>query len=241
MLFETVDDDLLEDGVTKKSDLEAEAQLGGPELFFPYRIYSTMPRRRQLETPMLIEGRVVHSYTALVVKEYIDLHTGEIIPADKVKNDARAPIFIHSSELALRKEYAIGKIRKDLRPFVRFVLKFRNARRGVTPSIGQLCTWYAELTDRSPASIRRNIQRLDELGILNGDVLYPLFQIAGTGKSRMSFLGERESASMKMMHLMQRKEDWLRKEAMEPDAVTEKSVERCSRKSNKLRPIPLAA
>lgn len=123
------------------------------------------------------------------VREYMDATTGEIIPAEELS----IPTLDLRTKQADR-EAALHSLRPEVRSFAYFVLKFANKRRGITPGIGTLCIWYADLHGRRAQNIRRYIQRLTEAGILAGEnLLGPLFQ--QTGGSARTHLSEESHAS----------------------------------------------
>jgi hypothetical protein len=109
------------------------------------------------------------------VCEYIDMRAGEVIPADQV----RIPVLDMRAKLPAR-ERALDGLRSEVRQFARFVLKFANRRRGITPGIDTLCQWYADLSGKLAKNVRRYVPKLHEAGILAGEnLLGPLFQRAG--------------------------------------------------------------
>jgi len=123
------------------------------------------------------------------IREYADMTTGEIIPAEELT----IPTLDLRTKQADR-EAALNSLRPEARTFAYFVLKFSNKRRGITPGIGTLCIWYADLHGRKAQHIRRYLPRLTEAGILAGEnLLGPLFQ--QTGGSARAHLAEESHAS----------------------------------------------
>lgn len=118
------------------------------------------------------------------VHEFIDMMSGEIIPA------AQLSIGV----LDLRKRYpareaALASLRPEVLPFALFVLRFANKRRGITPGIAVLCRWYADLHGKQTKNVRRYVPSLLKAGILAGDTLLgPLFQ--RTGGAARDHMGE---------------------------------------------------
>lgn len=118
------------------------------------------------------------------VREYVNIETGEIIPAEQL----RIPALDLREKLPARSA-ALGALRHEVRKFAEFILQFANKRRGITPGIDTLCQWYAELHGRQAGHIRRYIKPLTEAGILAGEsLLGTLFQRTG-GRAR-DHLGE---------------------------------------------------
>jgi hypothetical protein len=123
------------------------------------------------------------------VSEYMDSRAGEVIPAEQV----RIPALDMRDRLPAR-ERALKSLRPEVRQFARFVLKFANRRRGITPGIDTLCQWYADLCGKLAKNVRRHIPKLHEAGILAGEnLLGPLFQRAGG--SAVASLGEEMHAA----------------------------------------------
>lgn len=127
------------------------------------------------------------------VTEYIDLMTGEIIPADA----AQIPVLDLRGKQA-QKDMVLAKLRPEVRAFAYFFLSYANKRRGITPGINTLCHWYADLTGKRADNIRRYIPELEAAGILaNENLLGPLFQ--RTGGSARAHLGEEAAANARYM------------------------------------------
>lgn len=123
------------------------------------------------------------------VHEYLDTGTGEIIPADQLN----IPVLDLRERLPARAK-ALASLRPEVRRFATFVLRFANLRRGITPDIGALCQWYAEMHDRRSQDVRRYIRPLYTAGVLAGETLLgPLFQRTG-GRAR-EHLGEEYRAA----------------------------------------------
>jgi hypothetical protein len=111
---------------------------------------------------------------------------------------------IRVGELALQKEAALSRLRPEVREFAHFVLSFRNQRRGVTPAMNGLVKWYAQMTGKRASDVRRYLPRLDEAGIVSGDVMHPMFQFAGTKVRRRSHLAEANTAALKFSTICRR-------------------------------------
>lgn len=115
---------------------------------------------------------------------YINMKTGELIPAEQLN----IPCLDLRAKLPA-KARVLEALRPEVREFAHFVLRFANHRRGITPSIGTLCHWYAEMHSRRSQDIRRYISVLTKSGVLAGETLLaPLFQ--RTGGTRKDHLGE---------------------------------------------------
>lgn len=117
------------------------------------------------------------------VIEYIDLSTGEIIPA----KDADIGPSINVSAKVKSREAVLSKLRPEVRAFALFVLDFRNARRGITPGINTLCHWYAELTGKRSDNVARYLPKLYEADILAGEnVLGKLWQFTSKRRTELA-------------------------------------------------------
>jgi len=110
------------------------------------------------------------------VTAYVDLETGEIIPAGNVR--------IPKVDVAKRikeKEAALKSMRPEVRKFALFVLRFRNRRRGLTPDLDTIGRWYSELCGKQVSHVRRYYPALRRAGILAGsNVLSPAWQMHTT-------------------------------------------------------------
>lgn len=165
-----------------------------------YRVLAVTYVWREVDLPIPIDGRKVTRYRAPKVHEYVDMTTGEIIPASQLRNDHEVWPSLHFSERALLRSAVMSALRKEVRPFVYFVLEFRNNRRGITPSSYELANWYARLHDKQPQHVRRYIQPMVEAGILAGEsILAPLFQISGRHTSARDHVSEDCVASSRFM------------------------------------------
>lgn len=127
---------------------------------------------------------------APVIVDYVDLETGEILPAIKAKRLGAWPEIRVSECMAVR-EAAINSLRPEVQQFAYFVLQFRNRRRGIHPTIETLVSWYAQLHGKRADNIRRYIPRLRYAGVLvNDSLLGEAFQIAGKNTSAKDHLCE---------------------------------------------------
>lgn len=156
-----------------------------------------VPSRRELNHPMLVNGNLVFAYDSVEISEYLDTATGEIISAAQMAFHPDLKPTMRAGELTLQKQAVLSQLRPEVREFAYFVLAFRDQRRGVTPTIDVLVKWYAKMTGRRGSDIKRYLPRLDEAGICNGSVMYPLFQFAGTKAKKISHLGADIAASGK--------------------------------------------
>lgn len=166
-------------------------------LLFPYRIDT---KWRKVAKAMTINGSEVTRYKAPFVEEYIDLSTGEIIKTVHLRNDPRVPPQIYVGEIMLQRQAMMNSFRKEVREFAYFVLKFRNNRRGITPTIDTLVEWYARINEKRVSNVRRYVNVLERAGLLAGSsLLSPLFQSTGKTKTTKDHLGEDFSASTQFM------------------------------------------
>lgn len=166
--------------ITKRISKHANKPL---EVLTPWR---WKYQHRDLPEPIIYGGKCIDSYLALKVTEYVDTETGEIFPAKDLLKSKRIRE-IHAGEFSLMRSTLLAALRPEVRPFAEYVLKFRNARCGITPGINTLATWYAELHGKRASNVRRLIPALYKGGILAGESLAsPLFQYGrGTRGSRL--------------------------------------------------------
>lgn len=122
------------------------------------------------------------------VAEYVDVETGEVVSGDSM------PPALHIGEKVETRAAILKSLRPEARDFAAFVVGFANKRRGITPAIGELCHWYADLAGKRPDNVRRLIKPLIAAKVLANDNLLGLaFQ--RTGGTLRDHLSEAESAS----------------------------------------------
>lgn len=168
-----------------------------------YRPCSITHEMRKLKTPIRINGEKVDRYRAPLIIEYVDMETGEIIPAAAVSKDSEVWPTFHFSERVLQREFILASLRKEVREFALFVIAFSNKRRGVTPGVDELVKWYARLTGQRACHVRRYVPRLEKMKVLAGaSLLGPLFQIAGSTATTGIHLGEDFRACEKFMRML---------------------------------------
>lgn len=165
-----------------------------------YQPYNIIKKTRKIDSPIHLNGEKVTRYKAPCITEYVDMQTGEIIPAIALKNNPEVWPTVHNSERMLQREFILHGLRDEVREFAVFILQFRNQRRGVTPGVEQLVKWYAEITGKQACHVRRYVPPLENAGVIAGSsVLGPLFQIAGRSVSANKHLGEDSEAARKFM------------------------------------------
>lgn len=170
------------------------------------KIFSVKQVRMKLDSPILLNGQVLHTAIKLVVT-WVDLDTGELLN-EKQARRLGYPSFDYGNML-LRKDYILGTLRHEVRSFAEFVLHFRNKRRGLTPSIRELCHWYSEYSGKRADHVRRYIHGLVDAGILSGDnpdVLMPIFQWNDKNAKPTDYLSEMFVARNTFDKLMRRRE-----------------------------------
>ena len=158
-----------------------------PESLRPFTYKTT--KVKKLDSPIIMNGQKVRAIEVRKVAEYVDTYSGEIFTAKEAK--ALGLQEIDYGLLALRREAILGGLRKEVREFAMFVLKFRNKRRGVTPNAQELCRMYAELYNKRSDNVRRLLDTLKKKGILESDeLLSPEFQISGVNTTAKDHLAE---------------------------------------------------
>ena len=111
------------------------------------------------------------------VIELVDKTTGEILTAEQAEKVGFRQ-GINFGVFVLQRETVLNNLRKEVREFALFVLKFRNQRGGITPDVDELCKMYAELHGMKTSHVKRYVERLKEVGVLSSKYLVgPLFQI----------------------------------------------------------------
>lgn len=165
-----------------------------------YIPWTVVMKFREIETPIMLHSKRVTSYRAPVITEYVDTLTGEILQATELRNDKELWQVMYASERCMQREFILSSLRPEVREFALFVLRFRNQRRGVTPSFEGLVKWYAELSGKRPDNVRRYIPVLTDAGIIAGEsLLGPLFQIAGKSVAAGEHLCEDSNAYSRLV------------------------------------------
>lgn len=160
---------------------------------------------KTVKLPVWIDGKCTNTYLAAEITEFVDVQTGEIVEATKRGQlSSRKPI--NHAEMLMQRQAALARLRPEVQHFARFVLRFRDQRRGLTPGMDTLVKWYAELHDRRAADVRRLVPALEAGGICVGDCLHPLFQLVQKRWQRSHFLGELEVANYAYAKLLREKE-----------------------------------
>jgi hypothetical protein len=163
-----------------------------------YVPFSIINKWRRLDLPIKIKGKKVSRYESVVISEYVDTSTGEILPVGTLKNDPDLWPTVYASERFMQREFILNALRKEVQEFAYFVLAFRNQRRGVTPAFQELVKWYAHLMNKQPCHVQRYIKVLEVAQIIAGsELLAPLFMIAGKSVAVREHLSEDANASAK--------------------------------------------
>lgn len=156
-----------------------------------FRPYTILHEMRTLRSPIRLNNKTVMRYRAPVVVEYLDMETGEIMPAAVVLKHPEAWPEVRCSERMLQRDFILNSLRKEVREFALFLLRFKNERRGVTPGVNQIVHWYARLTGKRASNVRRYLEPLKQAGVIAGtSLLGPLFQVAGTRTKASEHLSE---------------------------------------------------
>lgn len=156
---------------TSDHDYETSVTENNGENVAPLVPYVIEHRWRRLTLPIMQLGKRVEKYLAPVVVEWLDRGTGVIMSDADARKDPRYRHPLRVSERCGQREYALTALRPEVKAFALFVLQFRNRRRGITPGIQTLVKWYAKCTNKRPENVRRNIQRLQDARIIEGDSL----------------------------------------------------------------------
>lgn len=142
------------------------------------------------------------------VTEYVDISTGEIVSAQYAKMLGITEINIRM--LKLHQDTVLDKLRKEVRDFAMFLLLFRNKRRGISPDLERICSWYSEYTGMRRDNVKRYIPTLKEVGVLASDtLLMPVFQISGKNTKGSDHLSEDFEAERKFHELLRRRDSYV--------------------------------
>lgn len=129
---------------------------------------------------------------------FLDTHTGELLQMEQLPgNDVPNPLWYE--EVQIIRETILKSLRSEVREFAKFILLFRNHRRGIFPGITQLASWYGKLHGKRPDNVRRLINQLIKSGLLENETLVgQYFQFAGQGKPHSYHKGEETRAAVQL-------------------------------------------
>lgn len=100
------------------------------------------------------------------VSEYLDMVTGEIITAEVAKHHGMKAA---RPDAMLRREQKLNGLRKEVRQFADFLLKFRSQLGGFLVELDQLVKWFGEYEGKEAKHVRRYLPRLVDGEILDFD------------------------------------------------------------------------
>lgn len=100
------------------------------------------------------------------VSEYLDMETGEIISAEVAKHQGMKAV---RPDAMLRRDQKLNNLRKEVRQFAVFLLKFRSQLGGFLVELDQLVKWFGECEGKEAKHVRRYLPRLIDGGILDFD------------------------------------------------------------------------
>lgn len=128
----------------------------------------------------------------LIVTEYVDVTTGEILLADVVQKMGVRSI---RPQASLRRVKHLDDLRKEPREFAAFILRFRNRRCSFLMPLETLVDWYSKMTGKRPDNIRRYFTPLIDAGILDSGLrLTKDFMISNPHAGKEEALGEESRA-----------------------------------------------
>lgn len=175
-------------------------ELINPENLYPLTVDTKYTTYQELKKDgSKVNRRVPHP----VVKEYVDVSTGEILSAKRVLQIGIKPY----NYVLIRQQQTLvlGLLRKEVLNFANFLLMFRNKRRGISPDLDTICKWYAEAHNMRKDNVRQYVKVLKNCGVLASDTLMaPLFQIAGKNTKAVDHLSEDFDAAIKYEKYLRR-------------------------------------
>jgi len=145
---------------------------------------------RRLATPVKLGKTTLSRYKCAEAIEWIDLITGEILHVQQAKSLGLGT-GVHAGEMALQRAAVLAGLREEPRTFARYLLRFRNKRRGIAPSLTQVRRWYAITTGQRMDNTARLVEPLKRADIVAGEsVLGMLWQIAGKQATSREHMNE---------------------------------------------------
>lgn len=162
----------------------------------PYKVEIT---EKRLNSVLIKNGRTYRKIYYPSIREYVDLNTGEIFCASIVHRQFGAPL--DYSLRILQRQAVLDSLRSEVREFAIYVLQFRNKRRGLTPDINTLCTWYGEHKGIRSDNVKRYLKKMNEI-LVDDSLLTPLFEMTDGQMSARDFIGESTKARVIRMLLL---------------------------------------
>lgn len=98
------------------------------------------------------------------VTEVVDLSTGEILSLKEAKKQGVSVIYPDIMQI---RQYKLDKLRKEVRAFAEFILKFRDRGCGFLVEFSTLIEWYKYYTNKTTFNIKRYIDPLIKAGVLD--------------------------------------------------------------------------
>lgn len=177
---------------------------------FRFRPYEISYVWRKVDPEIKISRQKVKRYLAPVIRNYVDMATGEIIDSSLLRNHPDICPTLYVGERCLQRHSILMSLRIEVRAFALFVLRFANNRRGITPGIDGLVEKYAELHDKRPSNVRRYVKPLIDSGVLLGtSLLGPLFQRTGGGMPSKVHQSEEAVAALMYLQMLLKKQSQL--------------------------------
>jgi hypothetical protein len=144
-----------------------------------WAVHKTRAVWRRLAKPLTVGRLTLSRYKSVEAVEWIDLTTGEVLTAEQARAHGLGT-GVHAGEMTLQRAACMAGLRPEPQAFARFLLKFRNKRRGIAPSVTQVRQWYATMTGQRADNTARLVAPLKQAGIIAGEsVLGQLWQVAG--------------------------------------------------------------
>ena len=141
------------------------------------------------------------------VTEFVDMTTGEIISAEVART--KYSVGVIYPEARAKREVKLNSLRKEVRDFALFILKFRNNSGGFKVPFERLLEWYAKYTDKKISHIKRYIEPLTNAGIIDESegIVFPHndFSIQTKNPIRNSHKADPFSAGVIFSNLLARK------------------------------------
>lgn len=101
-----------------------------------------------------------------LVAEYVDRSSGEIFPAETIRDLGMKSI---RPDAQIRRDGKLKGLRQEVRLFAIYLLNFRNRLGGFLMPMADLVKWYGLLEGKESKHINRYLPRLVDAGILDFD------------------------------------------------------------------------
>lgn len=162
--------------------------------------YSTTPETKRYRSKVLNKTFV---FQRSKVVEYIDLSTGEILDTQQAK--ALGVKEYDYAPLSLERDEILMTLRREVREFASFLLRFRNYEGGVSPSVEGVVKYYSLYMNKHIKHVNRYLEQLKGKVLHTKDKLAKPFARLDKERTISDLYGQDAKAENTFLFMMLRK------------------------------------